>query len=196
MVAATTQRTGAAALIKALGHPLRAQLLTIFTERVASPNELANELGEGLSQTSYHVKVLRDLDLIELQSTQPRRGAVEHFYKATARPMLHNEEWEQLDPLARQAFSGYIVETLLADAAKAMQAGTFDKREDRHLSRSPVLVDEEGWREVAAAQDAALQSILDAQAASAERMTASGEEGVPVIAGMVCFEMPGPRPKK
>ena len=196
MVATKTQSTGSAALIKALGHPLRAQLLTIFTEREASPNELARELNEGLSQTSYHVKVLSDLGLIELQRTEPRRGAIEHYYRAAKRPLLDTSDWEQTDPLERKAFSGYIIELLIADASQALEAGTLDAREDSHLSRTPLLVDEEGWHEVAAAQDAALQSILDAQAASAERMTTSGEEGISVIAGMICFEKPGPQPKK
>ncbi len=44
-------------LIKALAHPLRVEILAILNERVASPNELAKGLGEGLSQVSYHVKV-------------------------------------------------------------------------------------------------------------------------------------------
>ena len=119
MVATRTkakEKTGAAALIKALGHPLRAQALTILTERTASPNELAKELDEGLSQISYHVKVLADLNLIELQDTQPRRGAIEHYYRATARPMLDTSEWEKTDPLTRQAFSGYIIELLIGDS--------------------------------------------------------------------------------
>ncbi len=47
-------------LIKALAHPLRVEILAILNERVASPNELAKGLGEGLSQVSYHVKVLHE----------------------------------------------------------------------------------------------------------------------------------------
>jgi DNA-binding transcriptional ArsR family regulator len=193
MVATRTkakEKTGAAALIKALGHPLRAQALTILTERTASPNELAKELDEGLSQVSYHVKVLSDLGLIELQDTQPRRGAVEHYYRALERPLLDTPEWERLDPLARQAFSGYIVETLIGDAARAIETSTFDRRDDRHLSRTPLLLDEEGWRETVAAFDGALQVALDAQAASSARMNTSGEPGIQTIAGLLCFEVP------
>lgn len=54
------------------------QILAILNERVASPNELSQQLDEGLSQVSYHVKVLVDCDCIELVRTKPRRGAVEH----------------------------------------------------------------------------------------------------------------------
>lgn len=187
--------TGAAALIKALGHPLRARLLTILTERVASPNELANELGEGLSQTSYHVKVLRDLGLIELQYTKPRRGALEHYYRATTRPLLDTAEWEQTDPLARQAFSAYILELLIADSARALESGTLDAREDSHLSRTPLRVDEKGFREASAVFERALEAVLDVEAASIARMAKSGDSGIHMIAGLLGFEMPV-RPKR
>ena len=195
MVATKTERKGAQALIKALGHPLRYQLLTVFTEREASPNELARELGEGLSQTSYHVKVLSDLGLIELQRTEPRRGAIEHYYRAAQRPLLDTSEWEQIDPLERKAFSGYIIELLIADASRSLDAGTLDARDNSHLSRTPLLLDVEGFDEVATALDGALQAVLDAQAASAARMNKSGEEGIHAIAGLLSFETPS-RPKK
>ena len=72
-------------LVKALTHDLRVEILEILGERIASPKELAIEVGEGLSQVSYHVKVLRTYECIELVSTKPRRGAVEHYYRATSR---------------------------------------------------------------------------------------------------------------
>ena len=55
---------------------------------MASPNELSKELEEGLSQVSYHVKVLKDFECIEMVKTEPRRGAVEHYYRATSRAFL------------------------------------------------------------------------------------------------------------
>ncbi|MGB7587084.1 MAG: helix-turn-helix domain-containing protein [Solirubrobacterales bacterium] len=75
-------------LIKALAHEMRVEIFGILNERVASPNELAKELGEGLSQVSYHVKVLKDYGCIKLVKTEPRRGAVEHYYRATAGAFL------------------------------------------------------------------------------------------------------------
>ena len=61
---------------KALSHPLRAHVLAILNERVASPNDMAEQLGEPLGNVSYHVKALVELDCIELVSTTPapRRG--------------------------------------------------------------------------------------------------------------------------
>lgn len=70
-------------MAKALSHPLRVKLLTLFGESVASPNELAKKLDEPLTNVSYHVRMLHDLGCIELVDTAPRRGALEHFYRAT-----------------------------------------------------------------------------------------------------------------
>ena len=80
-------------LVKALAHPLRVEILTILNERMASPNELSKELEEGLSQVSYHVKVLKDFECIEMVKTEPRRGAVEHYYRATSRAFLTDRDW-------------------------------------------------------------------------------------------------------
>lgn len=73
--------------VKALAHPLRVRALAILTEREASPSELAEELNEPLGNVSYHVRLLHDLGLIELVGTTPRRGAIEHHYRA--RPDRH-----------------------------------------------------------------------------------------------------------
>lgn len=69
-------------LVMALAHELRVEILGVLIEREATPNELARLLDEGLSQVSYHIKVLTDYEVIELTKTEPRDGAVEHFYRA------------------------------------------------------------------------------------------------------------------
>lgn len=73
------ERTNAA---KAMSHPLRAQLLALLADRVASPNELAAELKQPLTNVSYHVRQLAELHMIEQVDAQPRRGALEHYYTA------------------------------------------------------------------------------------------------------------------
>src|SRR3954452_8694347 len=81
-------RSSEARIAKALAHPLRARILQRLGERVASPGDLAVELEAPLGVVSYHVRMLRDYDCVELVRTEPRRGALQHFYRATARPVL------------------------------------------------------------------------------------------------------------
>lgn len=73
-------------MINGLSHPVRARVLAILDQREASPKEIADLLGEKLSNVSYHVRVLRDSGLIELVGTSPRRGALEHHYRSISRP--------------------------------------------------------------------------------------------------------------
>jgi DNA-binding transcriptional ArsR family regulator len=68
--------------MKALSNEDRVEVFAVLCERVASPKEISAELNAGLSQVSYHVKVLRECKLIALDHKVPRRGAVEHFYRA------------------------------------------------------------------------------------------------------------------
>jgi DNA-binding transcriptional ArsR family regulator len=183
-------------LIKALAHPLREQLLAILNERVASPNELAKELDEGLSQVSYHVKVLKDYDCIELVRTEPRRGAVEHFYRGTKRVYFHNQDWSQLPKSVQTGISANVLQSIIDDAIEAMEEGTFDAREDRHLSWTPLVVDEEGWRDLYLLLNDTLERILDIQADSSGRLAESGEEGISAVTALMGFEAPTPEQRR
>ena len=57
-------------IVKALAHPARREILRIFDEGIASPKEIAARVKLPLPNVSYHVKILRELGLIELE---PRR---------------------------------------------------------------------------------------------------------------------------
>ena len=71
-------------LAKAMSHPLRARILVVLRADDASPRELAMRLDAPLSTVAYHVRVLVSLDLVSLVGQEPRRGSVEHFYRANA----------------------------------------------------------------------------------------------------------------
>jgi DNA-binding transcriptional ArsR family regulator len=86
---ATDQR-----LARALSHPLRVRILEILSERVASPNDLATELGVDLGHIAYHTRTLDRCGCLELVDTAQRRGATEHFYRAADRTGL---SWMPLD---------------------------------------------------------------------------------------------------
>ena len=68
--------------VRAVSNPVRAQILEALLGRSSSPNRLAHELDVPLATVAHHVIVLRDLGAIELTTTEQRRGATEHFYRA------------------------------------------------------------------------------------------------------------------
>jgi len=181
-------RTPQEVLVQALNHPVRVKALTILTERTASPKEIAEQIDVALSNVSYHVRVLDDLGLVEIVEEESVRGSVAHFYKAIERPLIDNPDWEKLAPSVRSAFSGYVIDTLMSDAARSLAVGLFDERSDRHLSRTPLLLDEKGWRKVVAIQGRALNSILKEQAAATTRLGGSRKKGIHAIAAIALFE--------
>ena len=175
-------------LVKALAHPMRVEILTIINERMASPNELSKELEEGLSQVSYHVKVLKDFECIEMVKTEPRRGAVEHYYRATERAFLTDRDWQSLPDSVKPGVSSSAVQMILNDVVGAMEGGTFDARDDRHVSWTPGVVDEQGWTESVDLVAETLEQLIKIHAGSAKRLAKSGEEGIPATAVLMNFE--------
>ncbi|HWB70450.1 MAG TPA: helix-turn-helix domain-containing protein [Solirubrobacterales bacterium] len=182
-------------LAKALAHPLRVRILAALHREVSSPNKLAGELGESVSNVSYHVKVLKDFECLELVKTRQRRGATEHFYRATERAFFDDSDWKQLPPSAQEGISGAVLGMIINDAAEAFEAGTFDARDDRHLSRTPLVLDEEGWEELNELLSETLGRALELQAQVATRMAEEKTEGITSKLSILHFESPAPQAK-
>lgn len=182
-------------LVKALAHPLRVQILAILNERMASPNELSKELEEGLSQVSYHVKVLKDFECIEMVKTEPRRGAVEHYYRATSRAFLADSEWQHLPDSIKPGVSTSVLKLILDDVIAAINGGTFNARDDVHMSWTPGVVDEQGWDESVELVNETLEQLIKIHAGSAKRLAKSGEEGITATAVLMNFEGLAPEAK-
>jgi DNA-binding transcriptional ArsR family regulator len=157
-------------LVKALAHPLRVRLLTLLNQQVASPSELAEKLHQPLGNVSYHVRILADLGAIELVETKPRRGALEHYYRALMRPWFREQDWAELPAPLRSSISAAVLTQVWEETAEAVRADSFDDREDRHLSRTPLVLDEQGFQELGALLDELLDRSLEIQAESAQRL--------------------------
>lgn len=174
MARTKTKKSSESKVFKALSHPLRMKLLAILSEREASPTELATELGEPLGNVAYHVKTLAELDCIELVRTTPRRGAVEHHYRATIRAFLTESQWERLPETSRRSISASRLSEIWADAAAAIKSDTFDSRTDRHLSWTNLVLDEQGWADLSAILAETLDRALALQAEVAGRLGNDG----------------------
>lgn len=175
---------------KAFAHPLRVQILIILNERVASPNLLAQELGQSLNLVAYHVRVLEKYDCIELVDTKQRRGATEHFYRATRRQFLSDSEWARLPESLRPGLAGAVLKTVFEDIEAASNAGTFDEMDDVHLSRTPMVVDDQGWTDISDLLAETLERILEIQTESSERLTKEGGKGISSKVHMIHFKSP------
>jgi hypothetical protein len=133
---------------------------------------------EPLQNVSYHVRVLQSLGCIELVRTAQRRGAIEHFYRAVMRPFFSDRDWELLPTSARHAISDVVLQMVWDDAARALRTGTFDSRDGRYLTRTPLALDETGWAELNDLLGEVLERALDIQAESAERISRDGGDSL------------------
>src|SRR5688572_18292303 len=165
--------TSEARIAKALAHPLRARILQRLGERVASPGDLAVELGAPLGVVSYDVRMLRDYDCVELVRTEPRRGALQHFYKATARPNLDDNQWRTLPSGLRGELAGETIQDLVTDLAAAADAGSLEDPEII-LTRTPLELDEKAFKKL----NKLLAKTQEQALAIAAESAARGTDGV------------------
>jgi DNA-binding transcriptional ArsR family regulator len=161
-------------MARMLSHPTRRRILQIVTERVASPREIADELREPIGRISHHVRWLAGHGYLELVRTEPRRGALEHYYRSTAPPVFTDAEWSRLSARRRRELAAALVSDIWSDVLDAVDAGAFTKT-DAHLSRTPLSLDEQGRQELAAALEDLVQLAQRLHEESAERL--AGDAG-------------------
>jgi DNA-binding transcriptional ArsR family regulator len=187
-------------IMKALSHPLRVRMLTLLNQKVSSPSELADELGEPLGNVSYHMRFLADLKMVKLVRTEPRRGAVEHYYQALELPRVSGEDWAQLPASLRRTLSDGVLGQIAKDLSGAAKSGGFD-RENMHVSRNAMVLDQEGWDELSALLADVQQRARAIQDRSARRLKKAGEnEAIRTSLALMQFEggvgEPGRRGRK
>ncbi|HET9676877.1 MAG TPA: helix-turn-helix domain-containing protein [Solirubrobacterales bacterium] len=182
-------------LAKALAHPLRVRILSSLSKGISSPNQLAQELGEPLGNVSYHVKTLLDYDCVELVKTEPRRGAVEHFYRATDRAFLSDSDWAKIPASARKGISGSILESIGQSATEAMAEGTLSARSDSHLSENPLQLDKQGWKELNKILAETVSKATAIQKESRKRMGKDKATAIQTKLAIMHFEVPAAKAK-
>jgi DNA-binding transcriptional ArsR family regulator len=164
-------------LAAAMSHPTRVRVMSVLTERAASPRQLAAQIDEPLNNVTYHVKQLRDLGCIELVRTDQVRGGrvVEHFYRTCRRAYFDESAWDVLTEDERHGVISAILKMISADIATAMMAGTFFQNGDAHATRSVLHLDDEGWGEVIKVIEHATDELFEVE----ERVAARAAEGKP-----------------
>ena len=156
------------ALLKAISHPLRHRLLGMLDARVASPNELARELELPLGRVSYHIRLLNDLGAIELVRTEPRRGALEHYYRAVASVWFSEADWAKLPRSARRGILGQKLQHIFTSVTAAVDRGGFDNPASQVLG-TPLELDDEGLGELSRLLRETVERARDINARAAER---------------------------
>lgn len=178
-------------LMRAMAHPMRIQIVSEINKpgRTLSPSRFAELIERPLSLVGYHFKELEKFECIELVEKRPVRGATEHIYRASRRVLFDSDEWAQLPAIMKAGTAGRALTDFLLAGREAIEAGTFEARDDSHLSWTTIRVDERGWCEGSAIVAEALDKLLVLETKCAPRIEA-GAEQLDATFGLGMFESP------
>lgn len=154
-------------LLTAIAHPLRHRILLALDDRVASPKQVAADLGEPIGRVSHHFRRLVRLGAIELVRTVQRRGAVEHFYRARL-PAFDGQ------PAQSSALPADVADHVGAIRSMASAGGLDHLR--AHVSYTLLDLDAERVDDVARILDDALARVEAVRTESARRLARAKEE--------------------
>jgi DNA-binding transcriptional ArsR family regulator len=183
-------------LAKALAHPLRVQILVELNKRPMSATQFAHHVGGNVSpsKASRHFRYLERLGCLELVEVRPRggrrRGGRERIYQAVQRSLFDDSSWFSLPGSLQQEVTSVTFSTYIERVAEAIAAGTFNARDDRHLTWTGMHFDQRAWDEMTTRLEEVFRFSLDLRVEAALRMAESGEEPIPVTVALACFESP------
>jgi hypothetical protein len=105
-------------------------------------------------------------------------------------PVIDKEHEEELSEEDRRVYAETILSVHAAAATHALEAKTFLRRSDHHLTRYTMNLDEAGWAEAAAAHMELYDRIYEIEAAAVKRMGESDEMPVRCVSFQNFFEVP------
>lgn len=82
---------------------------------------------------------------------------------------------------------GDVLKDIDDDVTASVKAGTFDAREDFHVSWTPMQLDDEGCKELATRTDRFMEELLEVQAESSKRLAEDGAKEIPTSAAILVF---------
>lgn len=169
-------------------------LLQILEELNKTPMSVRQFHREHASDVSewiirHRFERLKKLGWIAIVDRIPKRGAEEHVYRAT-RPIVHNDgPWANAPDALERSEAWVAFERISTLAKHAIVGGTFDIRDDRHLSWSIVGLDEQGLEKVVA-DIGGLVEFVDREQQLAAKRIEGGSVPLSMVVGFSVAESP------
>jgi hypothetical protein len=179
-------------IVEALGHPVRAHILAVLNERVASGKEIGEELDADVSTFFHHIEHLERLNCIERVRSRRVRGAAEHFFRAKQALMFDDAEWSALPESLKSDIQVNALQRLVDDAVAAIEAKTFSVREETNVSWLSGSIDAQGWHEATAVLNRALLELMEIHQRAKARVARGKGESFRASLGVMAFELPDP----
>lgn len=172
--------TGTMAMAIAMSHPLRVRILYAMNspERRCSATDIAEETGIDVKRLSYHMRELASLGFVEQVDERPVRGSLEKIYAPIKGVEAWALEYLAMPPALKQILAANVLRHGVEALGAAIDAGTFDARDDSMLGQDTFWADERGAQEAMAILDGALKSLLEVRENAKARLTEAGEDRI------------------
>lgn len=178
-------------LAMVIKNPIRAQIVALAHQRTISPSEYAEGSGISLSAASSHFKVLVTHDFLELMEEVKVRGAIKHMYRATKRAYFTATDWGKLGEEIQKGMGAAVLSDFNGRVTQALEAGTFQGRDDVVLFWLGLTLDEETWPEFIKILAWAISEVRELGVATVEHQAHGDPKGsFPVTFGIAGFESP------
>ena len=185
------KREGIIARVDAMSNPLRVAITSVLTQQSKSAAEVAKELDEPVDRIRYQLRQLISAGTVQVSRRQRRRGVVEQFYVGKDDAMVFDtEELELVPTVKRRKMAITFLRVSFREALLALSSGSMIERGGTMTVRTPLLVDEQGWAEIAQIHREAFNRIQELKADSARRIATAGEATVSATSVMLFFENP------
>jgi DNA-binding PadR family transcriptional regulator len=159
-----------------------------------TPAQLHATLG-GTSSQGFLRRCKRLADLgwtvnIDTQTGGSLHGANVYHFRAAAPNVSESDIIENIPAALRKGQSWDAFQSFIATSIEAVDVGTFNNRFDRHLTMSPLLVDETGWEQVIKALRTFEETVLRLENELAERRRSEKVRGFPAAFLISSFQSP------
>jgi DNA-binding transcriptional ArsR family regulator len=179
------------ALVDTVGHRVGYAIFRILTERPASARELAELLSQPRSTVGDQLRKLIAAGLVESAGEEATRGTTERFYRVAENSRwLDDEVTAKLDPRQKRRTALRVVREAAADTSLALQGDRLDHRDDWCVGSSRIVVDPQGWKELAEIHRQAVEEVERVRDESAERLDDGAGESLRAISWVMLLELP------
>ncbi len=179
---------------KVFADRLDLEIVYELNRATMTPAQLHTKLGGASSQTFLRrCKRLTNLGWavnIDTETGGSLHGASVHRFRAAAPDVSEKSIYRPIPTPVRKGRTWETFKPFIETSIAAVGAGRFDNRFDRHLTMSPLLLDEIGWAQVTKALRGYEDSLDRVELALAKRRRRKGFSGFPAAFVLSSFQAP------
>jgi hypothetical protein len=181
---------------KVLASPIRMEIMEQVAQEPKSPAVFAQRRGGiAVEEAVHHFETLhrngwlRQVARAEVSASAASR---EHrLYRVDRALLFSTEEWSLLPASIRAVITTKNFESCFEQVREALEAGTFEAREDRRYDCPTIHLDRQGWVKVIAMIDTLFGFIIGEYMRAKARLATSSEEPFLATCVLMAFESPG-----